>query len=87
MIGIMACGPRPATTLAIPPGAVLCLYTDGLVERRGELIDEGLERLRQAVAAGPPEAACAAVTGALVGRQPARDDIALLMFRRQPVSS
>ena len=34
-------------------------------------------------AAGPAEAACAAVMGALVGNEPARDDIALLMVRRQ----
>jgi serine phosphatase RsbU (regulator of sigma subunit) len=28
-----------------PPGSSLVLYTDGLVERRGEIIDEGLARL------------------------------------------
>jgi PAS domain S-box-containing protein len=32
---------------------VLMLYTDGLVERRGESIDAGLERLAQAAASGP----------------------------------
>jgi PAS domain S-box-containing protein len=34
-------------------GDVLVLYTDGLVERRGEPLDTGLERLAQAAAAGP----------------------------------
>ena len=34
----------------LPAGAVIVLYTDGLVERRGESIDVGLERLRRAVA-------------------------------------
>ena len=34
-----------------PPGAFLLLYTDGLVERRGEGIDSGLERLTTALAA------------------------------------
>src|SRR5689334_22187536 len=67
----------------VPPGALLCFYTDGLVERRGELIDDGLDRLCRAVTAEPPEAACAAVMRALVGNEPARDDIALLMVRRQ----
>ena len=31
---------------ALPPGATLLLYTDGLVERRGTDIDTGIERLR-----------------------------------------
>ena len=74
---------RPVTTVPIPPGALLCFYTDGLIERPGEVIDDGLNRLCQAVTAQSPEAACAAVMHALVGSGPARDDIALLMVRRQ----
>jgi serine phosphatase RsbU (regulator of sigma subunit) len=60
------------------------LCTDGLVERRHQTLDEGLARLCRALPAEPPEAACAAVMGALVGAEPARDDIALLIFQRQP---
>ena len=71
------------TTVTIPPGALLCFYTDGLVERPGEVIDEGLTRLCRVVSAQSPEAACAAVMGALIGSEPARDDVALLMIRRQ----
>jgi sigma-B regulation protein RsbU (phosphoserine phosphatase) len=74
---------RPVTTVPIPPGALLCFYTDGLIERPGEVIDDGLTRLCQAVTAQSPEAVCAAVMRALVGSGPARDDIALLMVRRQ----
>jgi phosphoserine phosphatase RsbU/P len=74
---------RPVTTVPIPPGALMCFYTDGLVERPGEPIDDGLARLCQAVTAEPPEAACAAVMQALVGSESAHDDIALLMVRRQ----
>ena len=33
----------------IEPGVTLVLYTDGLVERRGEVIDDGLGRLADAV--------------------------------------
>jgi hypothetical protein len=46
------------------------------------VIDEGLTRLCQAVSAQSPEAACAAVMSALIGSEPSRDDIALLMIRR-----
>jgi sigma-B regulation protein RsbU (phosphoserine phosphatase) len=68
----------------IPPGTLLCFYTDGLIERPGLPVDDGLTLLCQAVTAQPPETACAAVMAALVGSQPAYDDIALLMLRRQP---
>jgi serine phosphatase RsbU (regulator of sigma subunit) len=36
-----------STTVSAAPGATLLAYTDGLVERRGESIDDGLERLRR----------------------------------------
>ncbi len=75
---------RQVAMIGISPGTLLCFYTDGLIERRGQPIDDGLDRLCQAVTAEPPDAACAAVMAALVGSEPARDDIALLMFRHQP---
>lgn len=34
-------------TVEVPPGATLVAFTDGLVERRGEILDEGLSRLRE----------------------------------------
>jgi serine phosphatase RsbU (regulator of sigma subunit) len=83
LIGIADQVPRAVTTVPIPPGTLLCFYTDGLIEWPGELIDHGLTRLCRAVAAQSPEAACAAVMQALVGSGPARDDIALLVVRRQ----
>ena len=84
IIGVADPAPRPVTTLPIPPGALLCFYTDGLIERRGELIDDGLARLCQALTPQPADEACATVMQALVGSGPARDDVALLMVRRQP---
>jgi putative methionine-R-sulfoxide reductase with GAF domain len=73
---------RQATTVKIAPGALLCFYTDGLIERRGQPIDDGLAKLCRAVTAAPPDAACASVMGAMIGGEPARDDVALLMFLR-----
>jgi len=86
MIGVAPGAQRQVTTLKVSPGTLLCFYTDGLVERPGQPVDEGLTRLCQAVAAAPPEAACAKVMGSVVGREAARDDIALLMFRRESAS-
>jgi serine phosphatase RsbU (regulator of sigma subunit) len=40
--------------ISLPAPATLLLFTDGLVERRGESIDDGLERLRQAASHAPP---------------------------------
>ena len=34
------------TTVSVPPKATLVAFTDGLVERRGEVLDVGLARLR-----------------------------------------
>jgi phosphoserine phosphatase RsbU/P len=84
MIGVVPDVRRRVTTVKVLPGGSLCLYTDGLVERRDYPLDEGLARLCQALPAAPPEAACAAVMGALVGAEAARDDIALLILQRQP---
>ncbi len=84
MIGIAPGERRRASVVKIPPGTLLCFYTDGLIERPGRPVDDGLTRLCQAVTAQPPEAACAAVMAAMIGNQPARDDTAVLMFRREP---
>ena len=87
MIGVAPGASRPVTTLDLPAGAVFCIYTDGLVERRGQVLDDGLELLRRTVTPTSPEAGCAGVMAALIGRELARDDTALLMLRRQPVTS
>src|SRR4029453_1052629 len=45
-----------ATVVCLPGHATLLAYTDGLVERRDEVLDTGLDRLREAAAgaAGQP---------------------------------
>jgi phosphoserine phosphatase RsbU/P len=58
------------------------LYTDGLVERRDELIDDGIARLLGTLTADPPDTACTRVMHAMIGDGPASDDVALLMLRR-----
>ncbi|WP_129336161.1 SpoIIE family protein phosphatase [Cellulomonas endophytica] len=64
----------------LAPGSLLLAYTDGLVERRGEHLERGLERLAAALAEGPddPDGLCDHVLGALGGDG---DDIAVLAVR------
>jgi phosphoserine phosphatase RsbU/P len=87
MIGVAPRTPRHVTTEKIPPGTLLCMYTDGLVERRDYPLDEGLDRLCKALYPTAPEVACSAVMGALIGNEQAQDDVALLILRRQPSGS
>ena len=79
LIGVSSQGRRQVTTLDFPPGAVLCLYTDGLVERRDQPIDDGIARLvrgrhRRKILRPP----AAAVMAAMAGYSTHTDDIALL---------
>jgi phosphoserine phosphatase RsbU/P len=84
LIGVAASQPRHVTTVSFPPGSVLCLYTDGLVECRGQSLDRGIARLSAALVPQDPEAACAAVMAAMADYSPHTDDEALLVLRRSP---
>lgn len=86
LIGAAPGEQRHTTTVDISPGMVLCFYTDGLIERRDQLIDDSLAKLCGAVTAGPPDLVCASVMRALIGADSARDDVALLAFRRIPAA-
>jgi putative methionine-R-sulfoxide reductase with GAF domain len=82
-IGI-PCPARRTVTFRLAPGSVLCLYTDGLIERRDAPLLTGLERLQQAVGTGSAEAVCSRVMARLIGGFPAEDDTAVLVLRRVP---
>ena len=80
----MRSAPLTQHVFELPPGGTLVLYTDGLVERRGEIIDRGLDRL---VAAAPdPDADLDTYCDRLLQRvgpvQPL-DDIAIVAVRRR----
>ncbi|MEU1599796.1 SpoIIE family protein phosphatase [Streptomyces sp. NPDC005708] len=77
-------GPRIQAAAAFREGAVLVLYTDGLIERRGEAIDTGLARLAASLArhqADDPEALADAVLTELLPSGDATDDTALVIVR------
>jgi PAS domain S-box-containing protein len=74
-------GPRPVATVPFPTGTRVFLYTDGLVERRDELIDKGLDRLATAVSAGREagiEHECDRVTTVLFDDFAQQDDVAIV---------
>lgn len=73
---------RRVTTVELPPGAMLCLYTDGLVERRDLPIDDGIAHLAKAIKPEEPEACCAAAMTAMADLSPSADDVALLTLLR-----
>ncbi|SCL44136.1 GAF domain-containing protein [Micromonospora citrea] len=74
---------RRQSVVDLPPGAVLVCFTDGLVERRREVIDVGVEQLVGVVQPAPAEQVCATVMAALGTDQPT-DDIAVLVVGRRP---
>lgn len=82
-IGAVEPPPRQVTTLSLVPGSVLAFFTDGLVERRDQSLDDRLAELCAAVSPGPPETVCATVMGRLVGGEHSGDDTALLVLRWQ----
>lgn len=74
---------RRETTIKVPPGGLICFYTDGVVDSRGVSLDVGLERLRKLVKTGPVDALCRKVVAQLVNAEPPGDDAAVLAVRRQ----
>jgi PAS domain S-box-containing protein len=82
LIGVDGSVPRRSTTIDLPRDATLLAYTDGLIERPGTDLDEGIAELVDRLVTAPPGAGprqlCdAAVAGSLDGR----DDVALIAVR------
>ena len=81
-VGVVPEPQYPETVLPLE-SATLVLFTDGLVERRGESIDDGLARLRE-VAAAPSDGT--GLLDRLLDQVPdpnGNDDLAVVAFRRK----
>ncbi|MFK4596710.1 anti-sigma regulatory factor (Ser/Thr protein kinase) [Streptomyces pristinaespiralis] len=67
----------------LPPGSTAVLYTDGLVERRGEDIDEGVAALERALsgATGTPQVVCDRLIRSLGVTAEHDDDVAVLVLQ------
>jgi anti-sigma regulatory factor (Ser/Thr protein kinase) len=76
------------STAILPPGSSLLLYTDGLVERRDEPLDQRLEKLAAAAGAAGSDlnALCERVLSGVLGDDDPGDDVALLAVRPLPVA-
>ncbi|WP_086839155.1 SpoIIE family protein phosphatase, partial [Amycolatopsis kentuckyensis] len=84
-LAVRTAAPRPEATAVVPIGSLLMLYTDGLVERRRESLDDGMDRATE-VAHDTRDAELGDLAAALMDRlRPAggyEDDVALLLYRR-----
>jgi PAS domain S-box-containing protein len=86
-LGVLPFPTYEEVTARMDPGSTLLLYTDGLVERPGEHLDEGMAELAARVREAPedPNALCDHLLETLVPAGGAMDDVALLTLRNLPV--
>ncbi|GAA0370794.1 SpoIIE family protein phosphatase [Actinoallomurus spadix] len=85
LIGMDPESQRPTACDPLPAHSTLLLFTDGLIERRGESLDDSLNRLRQhtaALARAPLDVFCDELLIGLGAHS--ADDIALLALRPVP---
>ncbi|HEX4521856.1 MAG TPA: SpoIIE family protein phosphatase [Gaiellaceae bacterium] len=79
---------RPFATAWLEPGSVIVCYSDGLIERRGEPLTAGLERLQAAARSLPGlpiDTACDSLVSALGVEESRKDDVAVLAVKLDPV--
>jgi serine phosphatase RsbU (regulator of sigma subunit)/anti-sigma regulatory factor (Ser/Thr protein kinase) len=89
-LGVTTGTEYPIARFQFDAGSALLLYTDGLVERRGESIDEGLSRLAEAgrrAAAGEESSFADRVYRALIDETVLDDDMALLAIESLALGS
>jgi serine phosphatase RsbU (regulator of sigma subunit)/anti-sigma regulatory factor (Ser/Thr protein kinase) len=87
-IGSYVSSPPTTAVAHLTPGSALVFYTDGLVERRGEVLDVGLERLADAATrlareASSGEDLAERIVDAMLETGP-QDDVAVLVARLDP---
>jgi serine phosphatase RsbU (regulator of sigma subunit) len=88
MLGVDPEAVRAESVTDVAPGSIVLLYTDGLIERRGSTIDDGLARLRaclEELAHRPLDELCDELLDRLLHGTP-QDDVALVAVRLHPAA-
>jgi PAS domain S-box-containing protein len=82
LVGVDSSARRESLHLELPPGSTLLAYTDGLIERPGADLDQGIAELAARLAATPADATPRELCDAAVaGTLDRRDDVALIAVR------
>ncbi|MEV7525931.1 SpoIIE family protein phosphatase [Streptomyces sp. NPDC091371] len=80
-LGVLADAEFPMTEVGLLPGTLLVLLTDGLVESAGLPLEEGMQRVRDVLAAADPVDAGGVADELVVAVSRRDDDVALLLLR------
>ena len=75
----------PQSQVSLEPGDIVLMYTDGLIERRGEDLAEGIARVAEQLEAWPSGRPVGPLCGRLIDAvlvEPQRDDMCVLAIRR-----
>jgi PAS domain S-box-containing protein len=86
-LAVQRSNPRPQASAVLPPGSTLMLFTDGLVERKEQSIDAGIDRVAQVLTemlGAPAEEVADAVLRELAPLEGYDDDVAIVVHRRPP---
>jgi serine phosphatase RsbU (regulator of sigma subunit) len=88
LLGIDPTSTRGESEISMDRGSTVLLYTDGLVERRGQSLDEGLAKLRSTLGelgrqSVPVDELCDQVLAQMLPSRP-EDDVALVAVRLHP---
>ncbi|MGY1750212.1 SpoIIE family protein phosphatase [Modestobacter sp. SYSU DS0511] len=84
LLGVSTDAPRREHVTTVARGSTVLLYTDGLVERRDQVFDEGVERLRTeltTLGGRPVDEIADTLIARLLPSDGAEDDVALIAVR------
>ena len=85
-LGVHANVRYETATIDLQPGDSVTFYTDGLIERRGRNLDEGIQQLRNILTSTPNDQSvhdlCDAIADSCFPEEQPTDDICVLVARR-----